>query len=169
LSPYLRYLPHGDRAAHRDRLGHKLSFKSSLYDRIMKAYFEQIYEHIGYLFYAIAAEHGKLNAVTFDRLNRLIDQQWYPAGNGQSLDAQLVNHLHSGLRKAFDASMWAEEAFDRFQSYFGVHSLPIGRPLRSKIFATANMLASEFSWNGKQSKFVSSLAKMFAVNPIALI
>lgn len=135
----------------------------------MKAYFEHIYEHIGYLFYAIAAERGELNTVSLDKLNRLIDRQWYAAGNGQSLDTNLVSHLHAGLQNAFKTSMHAEEAFDRFRNYFGVHGLPIGRPLRLKIFGTANMLASEFSRNGKQSNFVSNLAKMFAVNPIALI
>lgn len=103
----------------------------------MKAYFEHIYEHIGYLFYAIAAEHGKLNGVTFDNLNRLIDTQWYPADNGQSLEIRLASYLRSGLRNAFDASMEAEEAFDRFQNYFSVQRLAIGKPLRSKIVATA--------------------------------
>ncbi len=135
----------------------------------MKVNFEDIYERIGYLFYALAAERGKLNAVTFDKLKRLVDQQWNPVTtNGRTLESHLASYLHSGLRNAFDFSMSAGEAYDLFKTYYDIHSLPFGELLRSRIFATANMIASEFSGNGVKSGFVTALEKVLEVNPIAL-
>lgn len=133
----------------------------------MKVYFEHIYEHIGYLFYAIASEHGKLNAASLDKLTRLIDQQWYPAGNGSTIEARLVGYLHSGLRNAMDSAMSADRSFDYFHDFYEVHALPFGLPLRSKILATGNTLASEFSGNGTRSHFIHELEKLFEVKPIA--
>lgn len=127
----------------------------------MKAYFEHLYEHVGYLFYAMAAEDRKLSMMDWDRLNRLIDQQWHPAGNGQSLDSHLISQLHLGLKGAFNTSMQAEEAFAVFQNYHCLHGLSIGEALRLKIFVTAEILACGFSSNAKQSVFMAHLAKMF--------
>jgi hypothetical protein len=135
----------------------------------MKVYFEHIHEHIGYLFYAIASEHGKLNAVTFDKLKRVVDQQWYPVSNGISVESNLTNYLQSGMQNAYDTLMTSREAFDLFKSYYDIHSLPFGKFLRSKIFATANTIASESSGNGAKSEFITSLEKLLAVNPIALV
>jgi hypothetical protein len=132
----------------------------------MKIYFEHIYEHIGYLFYAVACEHGMLNAVTYDKLNRIIDLQWKPTDVGQTLDQHLVGCLHSGLLNAFKTSMPAEKAYRRFQEYYNLHYVPFGKPLRSKIISMANTIASEFSGNGKKSALVSALETLLAVNPI---
>lgn len=129
----------------------------------MKVYFEHIYEHIGYLFYAIASERGKLNAVSLDKLNRLIDQQWHPAGNGATIETHLAACLHAGIRTAIDSAMSPEEAFDLFHNYYEVHTLPFGQPLRLKIQATANTLAAEFSGNGTRSHFIEALEKLLEV------
>lgn len=132
----------------------------------MKIYFEHIYEHIGYLFYAVACERGMLNAVTYDKLNRLIDQQWKPTDSGQTLEQHLISCLHSGLLNAFKTSMPAEKAYNRFKDYYNLHYLPFGKTLCSKVISTANTIASEFSGNGKKSVLVSALEMLFAVNPI---
>ena len=136
--------------------------------QMMKVYFEHMYEHIGYLFYALATEHGKLNGVTLEKLIRLIDQQWYPPDNGTTIESHLASHLHSGVRKAFDTSMPAFEAFDYFKSYFDIHGDPYGQPLRSKMFATANTIAAEFSGNGKKSDLLPTLKMLLEANRIAL-
>lgn len=132
----------------------------------MKVYFEDIYEHIGYLFYAVASERMKLNTESLDKLMRLVDQQWYPAGNGTTLEAHLAGELHSGCRKAMNSIMSPEQAFDHFQQYYEVHALPFGQPLRSKILATVKTLAAEFFGNGTKSHFVARLEGMFEMKPI---
>ena len=133
----------------------------------MKIYFEDVYENIGNLFYALASEHGKLNKVTFDKLKRLVDQQWYPAGKEMTLESHLLQCLHSALEKAFNASKDPEQAFLHFKNYFTIHSEPFGQALRSRIFATSNTIASEFSGNGKKSDFLKGLEKLLDVSPIA--
>ncbi|MFZ6014668.1 MAG: hypothetical protein ACOYXT_30285 [Bacteroidota bacterium] len=133
----------------------------------MKVYFEHIYEHIGYLFYALARAHGKLNEVSFDKLNQLIDQQWSSDGNTQNLESHMVNYLRSGLRNAFDTAMSAGAAYDHFKSYYDIHSTPFGSSLRSKILATADSIAAAFSGNGKKSEFLAYLEKLLSVNPIS--
>jgi hypothetical protein len=134
----------------------------------MKVHFEHIYENIGFLFYAVASERGRLNAVTYDRLRRLVERQWRPAGNGETIESQLVYYLHSAMYEAYNQALPPEQAFERFKRYFRIHSLPFGSDLRTRIFSTADMLASEFSIDGKQSTFLNSLAGMFRVPPIAL-
>lgn len=135
----------------------------------MKFSFEDVYRHIGYLFYALAAEHGKLNTVTFDKLTRLVDQQWYPSGGETTVETQLVGHLHDGLRTAFEMAKPSSEAFFDFKSYYSIHVAPFGQSLRSRIFSTSNTIASEFSGNGKKSAFLTELEKLLVVNPIALV
>lgn len=135
----------------------------------MKFSFNDVYRHIGYLFYALATEHGKLNTITFDRLIRLVDQQWYPSGNETTIETHLVGHLHDGLRTAFDGAKSSREAFHDFKTYYTIHGAPFGQSLRSRIFSTSNTIASEFSGNGKKSDFLTELEKLLVVNPIALV
>jgi hypothetical protein len=132
----------------------------------MKIYFEHIYEHIGYLFYAVAAEHGMLNAVTYDKLYRLIDQRWKPTDTGQTLELHLVRCLHAGLLQAFKTSMTADAAYNHFKDYYTLHYQPFGKPLRSRILSTAGTIASEFSGDGKKSAIISGLETIFSISPI---
>lgn len=132
----------------------------------MKVYFEHIYEHIGYLFYAVATERRKLNPVSFGKLRRVIDLQWSSSTNGQTTESNLLGYLHSGLRNAFDTSMDSVKAFDDFTSYYDIHNVPFSSTLRSKIFNTAKTISSEFSGNGKESEYLKYLESLLAVNPV---
>lgn len=132
----------------------------------MKVHFEHIYEHIGYLFYAIACEHGKLNAVKFDKLKRVVDQQWRSFGNGVAIESNLANYLQAGVRNAYDTKLTSQEAFDLFKNYHDIHCLPFGGSMTSKIIAIASKIASEFSGNWTKSEFISTLKNLLAVNSI---
>jgi hypothetical protein len=132
----------------------------------MKANFEHIYEHIGVLFYAIASEHRKLNGVSYEKLGRLTEQQWYVSADVNSLEARLVECLQGGMRDSFNNTTLPDAAFGQFSTYFSIHNLPFGRLLRAKILTTAKLIASEFSGNAVKSDFICQLESMMQFSPI---
>jgi len=137
----------------------------------MKVYFEHIYERVGYLFYAVASEKGKLNKVTLRKLLQIIDHQWKSSSNGTgayTLQSHLVDYLLSGIRNAVDNSLSSGQAFDYFQSYYEIHSIPFGIELQAKIMSTANVIAHEFSENGTASDMVRRLETLFHFKSIFL-
>lgn len=135
----------------------------------MKINFEQIYQHIGTLFYAIASERGKLNAITYDTLRRLVEHEWSVTPELDSLEVHMIDCLRSATRNAFDEALTAETAFGQFTAYFSLHSIPFGKPLRAKILATAKTIAAQFSGSEKPSGFVDTLENLLHVDPIRLM
>lgn len=131
----------------------------------MRVYFDQIYERIGWLFYAVASEKEKLSDTNSARLLQIIDQQWKPTPDSDAmLQRHLLDYLKYGLRNAIDNASRPDEAFNRFRLYFGLHSLPFGKDLRARILATARLIAMEFNGKETNSDFINSLETLFAQN-----
>lgn len=128
----------------------------------MKVYFDQIYERMGCLFYAIASEKQKQSTVNIARLLQIIDEQWKSGPSSEAvLQSHLMGYLKSGVRNAVDNALQPGEAFDRFRMYFDLHSLPFRKDLRDKIIATAKAIAAELSGNGIHSEFINCLEDLF--------
>lgn len=114
----------------------------------MKVNFDKIYEHIGYLFYALAAERGKLTSADRAKLARIIDHNWGILKEGKSpLQAHLKNDLMIGIDHAFDLSMNTKEAYALFENYYLLNKLPFNHTLKDKIFQTTHAVASAFLGN----------------------
>lgn len=135
----------------------------------MKVNFEHIFEHIGLLFYAVAAEQRVLHAVDYDKLKNLIGSEWVTGLNYNiDLQSRLKDALFEGVRGGFDNSMNAEVAFARFRDYYEMHSLPFGNVLKLKIISTAISIHTEFSDNGHGSGIISRLDKLLQATPAPL-
>jgi hypothetical protein len=133
----------------------------------MKANVENIYEHIGYLFYALYAEQANLTAEPFQKLNYLIDCHWESLTHGdKKLDAYLMGCIHSGLRKALDNHMSASDAYGFFEDYFTIHHLSFGTLLNERILKFAKIIAELFFRNMRHSVFTDHLEKLLEVKPV---
>jgi len=131
----------------------------------MRVYFDQIYERIGWLFYAIASEKEKLTPSTSEKLQQIIDQQWKPTPDSDAmLQRHLLDYLKYGLRNAVDNASRPDEAFNRFRLYFELHSLPFSKDLRTRILATTRSIAAAFNDNDTNSDFINALEKVFTQN-----
>ena len=87
----------------------------------MKADFEILYEHIGYLFYALASEFHVLSYYENRKLNELIDEHWKVLHPMEApLHLRLNEHLHTGVHKAMSASWSSEHAFKMFEDFYCV-------------------------------------------------
>jgi hypothetical protein len=112
----------------------------------MKANFESIYEHVGYLFYALASEDKKLSFTDFDTLKSVIAQNWKPAINSETgLQCHLVDCIYNSLWVGFHNHMDSNTAFELFDNFYLVHELNFANSFRDKIFVTANAIVHEFT------------------------
>ena len=132
----------------------------------MKANFENIYEHMGYLFYALAAEFSKLSSREYSELEKLIDEHWQPGNTREAwLQSHLVQHLHAGIENAYINSLSAEEGFDIFENYYLVHKHSFGLPLREKIYECGNAIVHEFYQLHHDSELIRKVEKLLELRP----
>lgn len=111
----------------------------------MKVDFEILYEHVGYLFYALASEFHKLSSYEDSKLNQLIDQHWRVLHPNESpLDLRLNEHLHNGLHKAMSATWGPGQAFKMFEDFYFVHRISFGEALRAKIEKCSEEIVREY-------------------------
>jgi hypothetical protein len=135
----------------------------------MKVYFEQIYDEIGLLFYAVAAEHRKLHGIDVLDLKHLIEANWKPLPDqDKSLQHHLAGYLYSGLRNAFENCENPQAALTHFKCYYQVHSLAFGESLKANVIATVNTIASEFCPNGHKSAMIQQLSALLKIRPVSL-
>lgn len=121
----------------------------------MKVNFDHIYEHIGYLFYALATESRQVDSAI---LQTWIDQHWFPdPSRATDLQLHLVECLHTAMRQAFDNAMTPAHAFGEFRLYYEIHRIPFGPELRAKITSVATALVREYGKPGKESVLLHEL------------
>lgn len=140
----------------------------------MKTSFEKLYEHVGYLFYALAAEHGKLSSADYLKLKEIIDRYWAGSAHGDLRLQPYLNgyvlslngYLLSGVRNAIDEGMDADEAFLFFENYYAVHKLFFGSALKEKIALTDNSIAAVFPGNNHQRAVIKNVEELLELKPV---
>ena len=111
----------------------------------MKVNFEILYEHIGYLFYALAFESRQPSSLQHDKLRQLIDKRWKADDlKNDPLNLRLNEHLQSGVRHAITSSWHPEHAFTVFEEFYLVHRNSFGPVLKEQIQKSAIEIAQAF-------------------------
>jgi hypothetical protein len=111
----------------------------------MKANFENLYDHIGYLFYALANEQKKLSEYDMKKLEAEISESWQPLTNAEaSLHYSLIKHLNNTITECFRGALTSNHAFESFEDYYIVHHVNFGDNLQHKILKAANEISHEF-------------------------
>lgn len=135
----------------------------------MKVNYENIYEHIGYLFYALASGKGKLSSAELVRLTDMIEKTWKPITNGDPvLHMHLVDCIHAGVRYAIDNLMRPDHALTSFCDYFRIYSLPFSKTLKEKIIGSAVLILKEFSGNRQNEHVETDLEELMGLKPITV-
>ena len=133
----------------------------------MKVNFENIYDHIGHLFFAIAYHHKPLSVIEEIRLNDLVDEMWRSETvSDPLLNKQLVDCIHEGIKEAMENRMSSTGAWNSFLNYYTLHSFPFSIPLRQKILSTSIRIAKEFAAADKNFHPELELANLFGVKPV---
>jgi hypothetical protein len=121
----------------------------------MKVNFQNVYESIGYLFYALSVRKGKLTSDEYSKLHDIIYQKWEPffisyhrhLNTYDALQSDLIEHLHSAIKKAHDCEWNALQAFEHFKNYYLEHMLPYNETLKENMMLTSKCIARAFCSN----------------------
>jgi len=124
----------------------------------MKFNSEDLYEHVGYLFYGIACENTRLSAGNLLKLNQFIDRMWrITICDDVSLSKHLADCIHGGVRFASVNSMSVNHALASFTGYFNMHPSIFGQKLRDGILLSVDMLLKEFPINPKAGNITKDM------------
>lgn len=135
----------------------------------MKVNFENIYEHIGYLFYALAGGKDELSTDQLVKVTDLIEQAWKPTSNGDpDLQLRLVKCIHEGVSYAAENEMSAEHAFSSFHTYYQLHGLSFSKALKEKIMVSAAVILKEFSGSRSNGFIGVELERLMGVKPAVM-
>ena len=130
----------------------------------MKVNFETLYEHIGYLFYALASEFRKLSldeSRMWNELNKRVDQHWKVMHPQEAwLHLRLHEHIHLGIQNALSASLTPAQAFSIFEDFFAVHKVSFGVPLKEKIQKCSNEIAHDFGTLNHDSEMITEVKRL---------
>jgi hypothetical protein len=111
----------------------------------MKANFEALYDHIGYLFYALASEQKTLSKYDMKKLEAEISESWQPLTSAEaSLHYSLIKHLNNTITNCQSDGLTCNNAFEVFEDYYSIHHSNFGDNLQHKILAAANEVSREF-------------------------
>lgn len=127
----------------------------------MKVNFEDIYRHIGFLFYAVASKGTGLSASDRLRLTDIIERNWRQTGNGDpGLNMHLVDCIHGGIRYAIVNSMSRDHAISSFIDYYMIHTLPFSPELKKKIINSASLISAEFPESSHSGQLKQNLESL---------
>lgn len=129
----------------------------------MKYNSEDLYEHIGYLFYSIACEGARISARNLLKLNQFVDATWsLTICADPGLSKHLTECIHRGIRYASVNGMSENHAFDSFSVYFIIHTEGFGSALKEGILSSVDRLLEEFPQNLKADEIVRNLRRLLA-------
>lgn len=118
------------------------------------------YQHIGYLFYAIAAADEHVCDTEIDTLKKLVKRYWLPLdhandqyGSDAAFQIEIVfDWLHAETIKT------ANECYGLFENYYDSHSCLFTSEVKHLILETSNAIANSFAKKNKSELIL--LAKL---------
>lgn len=119
----------------------------------------EAYQHIGYLFYAVAAADKKVEDEEIKTVKRLVKEQWVhlddTADNFGSDAAYQIEIVFDWLN---DNALSSKEYFTKFKNYYMKYPYLFDKDVKSLIIKTATAIAQSFA--GKNKSELILLAKI---------
>ena len=112
--------------------------------------YQKIYEHLGYLFYSVAASDGKVREAEIGKLKELIDRYCLPLERSQDeFGTDAAHYISISFDHAHAENMGSAAAFDRFK--VDMDEMPALRsdPLKSLVVETCWAIAGAFAGRNK--------------------
>jgi hypothetical protein len=134
----------------------------STYITVMRINHQRIYEHIGYLFYAVVAADGKIKSSEIELVKKLVSEEWDPAErNRDEFDTDVAEYIYFTFDFLLNQEMDAKEAFGTFKEYLQEHLDAFDEHLLKKILNSAKTLASTYSGIHKaEAYYINELQKL---------
>lgn len=134
----------------------------------MKYNFENLYEHVGYLFYALVRREEGISATDLLKLTEFVNKTWKPSASGDpALSIYLAERIHHGIRYASTNRMTARRGMESFKEYFILYALSFSSALRERILTSVYTIQKEFAGNPESNGIGLELERLFAIPPVA--
>jgi hypothetical protein len=135
----------------------------------MKYNFENLYEHVGYLFYGLVRRDGGISATDLLKLTEFVNKTWMPSASGDpTLSAYLAERIHQGIRYASTNRMTTRHAIGSFKEYFIMHALGFSSTLRERILFSVYTIQKEFAGNPESNGIDLELQRLFTIPSVSV-
>lgn len=125
----------------------------------MKPLTTETYQHIGYLFYAVAAADKNVAQVEIDTLKTLVKQHWLPRDDtNDRYGTDAAYQIEIVFDWLNDRNKSALDCYTEFQDFYKSHKSYFTKSVKKLISETAEAIASSFS--GKNKSELMLLAKL---------
>lgn len=128
----------------------------------MEINYQRIYEHAGYLFYAVAAADGAVKDAEIATINDLIKKEWLPLEDStDQFGTDSAHYISITFDNLLDRGVPPDEAFASFKGYFDEHHAAFTDNIRRKLYTTAAAIAKAFAGENKaESGYIKELKKI---------
>jgi hypothetical protein len=128
----------------------------------METNYQQLYQHLGHLFYAIAACDGKVRPGESDRLHDLVDQYWMPLeGTVDEFSTDAAHYILIVFDHLLAESVPPSVAFEVFADYYRHHPNVFTIAIKHRISDTAGSIAHAFRGiNEGEHKYLYTLNEL---------
>lgn len=125
------------------------------------------YQHLGHLFYAVAASDKVVRPSEIDSLHAMVLSKWVPMGEKEDeFHTDLGYQIEIVFEWLKHNATGADESFEKFSNYAMEHPDEFTRNRKQLIWQTANDIAESFSGTNKSELIM--LAKLrLLLNKIA--
>lgn len=107
----------------------------------MKTTYEDLYTSLGFLFYSIAANDGRVSPGQKEKLKTLIREQWLPMESSRDdLGTDSGHYIDISFDYANDQRMDTDDAFSRFMDEFKADPGRFDASMRRMILETATAI-----------------------------
>lgn len=128
----------------------------------MKINYQNLYENLGRLFYAIAAADQHVHREEVEKLKTLVGKEWLPLENStDSFGTDAAHYISIAFEYCLSESISSEDAYALFSTYYEEHEASITKELKRKIKTTASAIANAFAGkNKKEQKVIDELSTL---------
>lgn len=128
----------------------------------MKTNYKDLYEKLGYAFYAVASADGHVRKEEEEELKRTIEICWAPLEpSTDEFNTENAHYIFFSFDYCCAEQMNAEEAYNIFLAYFNDHHEAFSKPITHKILSTIYAISNVFrDQNRKEAAFVSRLEQL---------
>jgi hypothetical protein len=128
----------------------------------MATNYQQLYQQLGHLFYAIAACDGKVKPAETDCLRDLVNQYWMPLeGTVDEFSTDATHYILIVFEHLVAESVPPSLAFEVFVDYYRHHTNAFTNAIKHRISDTAGSIAHSFRGINKgEHKYLYALNEL---------
>lgn len=134
----------------------------------MESFKREIFEQLGNLFYALAADQ-RVSLVASGELKMLLRKDWLTELGERSEDhvSEAAHLIGLSIDASQSQKVPAEVAFNNFTRFYAKHREQFSYALRQKILETAEGIVKIFSTSGQENVHLEELKKLLELSTLS--